>query len=92
MKLIPNVREAQEYAAKGGQALHVYRALPMKAPAVFKRHKMWAHLFDLDAERLVKAAKGLGVHVIKVHHEGRRGQHIDLCGAPLRKAEMMCKG
>ena len=90
MKLTPNVREAQEHSEQGEQALHVYRALPMKAPAVFKRCKMWAHLFDLDKERLIKTAKKLGVRVIRVHHEGRRGQHIDLCGKPLSKAESQC--
>jgi hypothetical protein len=87
MKRINNVREAQEHALQGGQALHVYGALDMPAPAVFKRHKTWAHLFDQDKGRLIKTARRLGVRVIKVHHEGRRGQHIDLCGRPLERAQ-----
>lgn len=87
MKLFQDVREAQAHAAAGGQALHVYTALPMPAPAVFKRHKQWGHLFDLDKARLVNTARRLGVRVIQVHHEGLKGQHIDLCGRPLAKAQ-----
>lgn len=87
MKRLDNVREAQEHALQGGQALHIYRALDMPAPAVFKRNKVWAHLFDQDRERLIKTARKLGVRVIVVHHEGRRGQHIDLCGKPLERAK-----
>lgn len=46
----------------------------------------WAHLCDDDMERLKALARRLGVKRIKVSKEGQRGQHIDLCGAPLRKA------
>ena len=91
MKYFTNVREAQEYSEAGHQALHVYGALPMKAPAVFKRHKEWAHLFDLDIERLTETTKRLGVRVIVVDHRGRRGQHTDLCGKPLEKAKGECE-
>lgn len=93
MKLLPNVREAKAEAAAGGQGLHVYSAMPTRfpsAPAVFKRHPEWAHLFDQDLERLVATARRLGVRVIKVDREGEPGQHIDLCGAPLARARQAC--
>lgn len=48
MKLFSDPRKAQDHAAEGHQALHVYRALPMKVPAVIKRYKEWAHLFDQE--------------------------------------------
>lgn len=61
---------------EGGQALHVYGALPFdSAPAVFKRNKEWAHLFDQDRARLMATTRKLGVRVIVVDHNGRRGQH-----------------
>ena len=83
------VREAMEFAEAGGQALHVWEPGAMfgdKAPRVFKRYKVWAHLIDHDAERLTKTARALGVRVIVIGRPGRRGQHIDLCGQPLERA------
>ena len=87
MKHFRNVREAQQYALDGGQALHTYPALDIPtAPAVFKRHSTWAHLFDQDKARLTRTARGLGVRVVVVHRAGQRGQHVDLCGKPLERA------
>lgn len=81
------VREALEHAQAGGQALHVYAAIAgMDAPACFRASQQWAHLFDYDRERLVQTARQLGVRVVVVHHEGLRGQHVDLCGRPLQRA------
>ena len=80
-------KRAQEFAAEGGQALHVFRRIPgMPAPGCFKRSKFWAHLYDQDLKRLKATARRLGVRVIKVHHEGTKRQHIDLCGKPLDRA------
>jgi hypothetical protein len=83
------ISEAKAYAAAGGQALHVWDPGPggwPRAPAVFQRTRPWAHLFDQDLDRLVATAKRLGVKVIKPGRVGGPGQHIDLCGAPLKKA------
>ncbi len=80
------------FADEGGQALHVWnpdvRHWP-EVPSCFKRSASeWGHLIDMDFERLVVTARSLGVVVIAV---SRRGQHIDLCGGPLRKAKELCQ-
>ena len=84
------VDAAIQYAAADGQALHVYPALAMDAPACFKRSRTWGHLYDYNADRLKTTARKLGVRVIVVHHAGRRDQHIDLCGKPLERAIAEC--
>jgi hypothetical protein len=88
------IREAIQYAQEGGQALHVwepgaYRHTP-GLPEVFRRSRLWAHLFDQDLCRLLRTAKALGVRVIKVEYEGTPRQHIDLCGRPLVRAIEEC--
>ena len=92
-KNLKAVREAMDYAEEGGQALHVWpqpkNGWP-NAPKVFRDSKLWAHLIDRDRDRLVKTAKELGVNVIRVEREGERGQHIDLCAGPLKKALRRC--
>lgn len=91
------VREALAHSAAGGQALHTHDIIVnwSKAPACFKREvnagRDIAHLFDLDEERLRATAKKLGVRVIVVERDGQGGQHIDLCGGPLKKALLLCK-
>lgn len=88
------IKEAEAYAATGGQALHVWDPGPdgwPGAPQVFLQNRPWAHLFDNDVERLKATCKKLGVRVLAVGREGRRGQHIDLCAGPLRKAMGMCE-
>jgi hypothetical protein len=85
---------AMDFADEGGQALHVWnpnvREWP-EAPTCFKRSgKEWGHLCDMDIDRLVSTARSLGVVVIAVSRRGLRGQHIDLCGGPLRKAKELC--
>jgi hypothetical protein len=94
VKLFQNVREALAWAAAGGQALHIYRAMPEKyprAPAVFRRYRTWAHLLDQDRVRLERTARGLGVRIIRVDRPGSPGQHIDLCGRPLARAMELCR-
>jgi len=84
---------ALEYAGDGGQALHVFlgaRRYP-NAPVCFKWSDEAAHLFDRDEGRLIRTAGELGVRKIKVQHKGTRKQHIDLCGAPLRRARRQVK-
>lgn len=87
------VVQAMEYAAEGGQALHLmsgsYAYLRKDTPNCFKGRSVIAHLFDRDKERLMSTARKLGVKVIKVEREGEQGQHIDLCGRPLERAKAM---
>jgi len=87
------IREAVAYAAAGGQALHVWCATAEtirgcfgQAPACFKRGGRLAHLFDQDMDRLCGTVRRLGVRRVVVSREGHPYQHIDLCGAPLRRA------
>lgn len=89
------VREAMDFADAGGIALHIWvpdNNMLQRAPTVFRINRnLWAHLIDMDAERLVKLARSFGVRVIKLEREGRRGQHIDLCGMPLQRAMAIAK-
>jgi hypothetical protein len=85
---------AMDFADEGGQALHLWnpdvRGWP-EAPTCFKRScKEWGHLLDRDIDRLIATARSLGIVVIAVSRRGMRGQHIDLCGGPLRKAKGLC--
>ncbi len=87
-----SIRSAIAHSVAGGQALHVFEAINgMPAPGCFRRSKLWAHLFDQDAERLRATARKLGVRVILVHHPKTVKQHIDLCGKPLKCALAMCE-
>jgi hypothetical protein len=92
------IHEALEYAANGGQALHLHRIIvdANRAPRCFVRAvekgEDIAHLFDQDLMRLTGTARSLGVRVIYVDREGTPRQHIDLCGGPLKKAIAMCEG
>jgi hypothetical protein len=83
------IREAREYSIQGGQALHLHRF--NQGHPLFRRYPVIAHLFDQNKERLVQTAKSLGVRVIKVEREGEDGQHIDLCGKPLERAQQRCE-
>ena len=56
-------------------------------PKCFKGRQEIAHLFDQDKTRLIATVKRLGVRVVKVEREGEEGQHIDLCGKPLERAQ-----
>ncbi len=80
---------AYDYAAAGGQALHVVHysgGIYHNAPACFKGTQSFGHLIDADKDRLIATAKRLGVRRIVVSREGQRGQHVDLCGKPLERA------
>jgi hypothetical protein len=66
-----------------------------RAPMAFRRSPMWGHLFGDDADELVRLAKIFGVRRPFVHRKGERGQHVDLCGAPLQRlahAIKQCEG
>lgn len=90
------IREAQDYADAGGQALHTHQIIVnrRKSPKCFldavERGEDIAHLFDRDAARLRRTATELGVRIVLIEREGERGQHVDLCGKPLRKALESC--
>jgi hypothetical protein len=79
-----DLKEAIEYSMKGGQALHKHTF--NSGHSLFAKYPEIAHLLDQDKTRLVATAHSLGVRVIKVDHEGQRGQHIDLCGKPFERA------
>ena len=95
--LLREVEEAWAYADEGGQALHLHNIIVDydKAPRCFvaavERGENIAHLFDKDEARLIKTARRLGVRVILVERRGRHGQHIDLCGQPLKRAIAQCE-
>ena len=90
------VKEALAHAKSGGQALHTHQIIvdrkraPRRFVAAVDRGEDIAHLFDLDTERLKSTARKLGVRVIYIDRAGTDRQHIDLCGAPLRKARLKC--
>lgn len=92
------LREAEAYAAAGGQALHLHRIIVNrnKAPRCFvqavDRGEHIAHLFDQDEARLIATARRLGVLIIVVEYRGKPEQHIDLCSGPLREAIAECEG
>lgn len=82
-------KAAMDHADAGGQALHIWEPTEQwkrRAPLVFRQTTPWAHLIDRDKDRLIATARRYGVNVVKVGRAGERGQHIDLCGAPLRRA------
>lgn len=83
--LVQKVTEGLQVAADGGQALHIHDMTQDGHP-FFKRFKQAGHLFDLNSRRLMATASRLGVKCIVVHHQGKPGQHVDLCGGPLRRA------
>jgi hypothetical protein len=91
------LREAIAHAAAGNQALHLHDVIvdPSKAPRCFvnavRRGENIAHLFDRDRDRLVRTVRQLGVRMIVVERKGTDGQHVDLCGLPLKKALGMCE-
>lgn len=96
MKLFEDreIFEAYKFAAAGGQALHLFSdpGVYPGAPAVFKKSREAAHLFDIDTKRLIATAQQLGVRVIKIGRKGTPKQHIDLCGRPLRQAIKFAEG
>jgi hypothetical protein len=91
------VHEALSFAATGGQALHLHRIIVnwARAPRCFVKEveagRPIAHLFDQDEARLKATAKRFGVNVLLVERRGEPGQHIDLCGGPLKKAVAACE-
>lgn len=88
--------EALEFVTAGGQALHIFKPTRASAnkriPLPFRRTKVWAHLLDLNKQRLVETARKLGVKIIVIDCKGGRGQHVDLCGRPLERAIKECQG
>lgn len=84
------LREAYDHAMQGGMSLHLiggqYAYLRKDTPSCFKGRRQIAHLFDQNAARLAKYARGIGVRVIRIEHPGTHRQHLDLCGKPLERA------
>lgn len=82
-----NYREAMAYAANGEQALLVHAWNGPSRYACFNGAPEVGKLFDQDAARLVATAHRLGVRRVVVDREGQPGQHVDLVGEPLERAE-----
>ena len=89
-----DVWEARDHAQAGGQALHCHFQLGARPPACFSRDVKKGiaigHLLDQDKGRLEDTARRLGVRIIVVERIGQPLQHIDLCGAPMRRALVEC--
>jgi len=84
------IDEARQYAADGGQALHMMTgqwARGYGGPKCFRDCTEFAHLFDQDAARLARTAASLGVRRVVVCKRGTPSQHVDLVGKPLRRAK-----
>lgn len=90
--------EAHKHVEDGGQALHLMTPKFCQSwnepgiPRCFDitRSHGWAHLMDADVKRLLATARHLGIKRIVISNFGKRGQHVDLCGAPLDKAVIEC--
>jgi hypothetical protein len=96
------IRAAIEFAAQGGQALHVWNP-PRNAkgecawpgdkpvPLCFRQRTAWGHLLDQNEDRLEFTARKLGVIRVCFHDELTPKQHVDLCGMPLGRAVVLCE-
>jgi hypothetical protein len=81
---------ALEHARRGEIAIHLHGIVSPDAPACFRhaieRGEQIAHLFCRDRDHLVLLARTLGVRRVVVDRAGTDRQHVDLVGAPLRRA------
>ncbi len=90
------IREAVAYAVEDpdNTALHLHYFITPTAPACFKRdvgrRLPIAHLFGQDAKLLEAIARHAGVNKIVIERTNTPRQHIDLCGAPLRRVLEEC--
>lgn len=89
------IRAAIGFSLAGNMALHLHTlGVGKAAPAVFRTavaSGYWiAHLFDQNAERLVRVACELGVSQVVIDRRGEAAQHVDLCGNPLARAFALC--
>jgi hypothetical protein len=87
---VREVSEALNHSQMGGSALHLHNICFDYSPTCFKdacwkRKEPIAHLYDMDKERLWARVKTFGVNVIAIQYTGTEEQHVDLCGAPLRR-------
>jgi hypothetical protein len=83
---ITDIKTAMADAAEGKQALFTHAWGLNIGARCFRGAPEIGKLFDQDARRLIETARSLGVNKVKIDHLGRPGQHVDLCGAPLRRA------
>lgn len=83
------VREARAHAMAGGIAVHLHKIVFPHSPECFKRAvargEYIAHVFCQDAKELERLGRSMGVRVIYIDKPGTDRQHIDMCGAPLKK-------
>lgn len=86
----PNeIHEARAHAQAGGIAIHLHKIVFPHSPQCFrqavKRGEYIAHVFGQDAEELRALARSLGIKVVFIDKEGTPSQHLDCCGAPLKR-------
>lgn len=83
------MHEAIAYAGNGEIAIHLHSIVFPRSPACFRdavaRGEQIAHVFGKDRSVLTSLARRLGVRIIVIDNPGTDKQHVDLCGAPLRK-------
>lgn len=84
-----DIREARAHALAGGIAVHLHCFVFPNSPQCFKaavkRGEEIAHVFGQDADELKEIARAMGVRVLFIDKPGTASQHLDLCGAPLKK-------
>jgi hypothetical protein len=92
---------AMRHAAAGGRALHLFTwplgefprgaARASAAKSAVDGVVRLAHLFDRDPVRLERTALQLGMTRGWIQRAGTDRQHVDVWGAPLRKAIAMAE-
>ncbi len=82
MMVFRELRAALAHAADGGQAVHLHTIIGDRSAAP----RCFVQAVDRGELRLVATVRRLGVRVVVVERGGTDRQHVDLCGAPLRKA------
>lgn len=86
-------RKAVAYAAAGNVAVHLHYPRGKNMPACFRREldagRPVAHVFAADAAELRRIGNHVGARKADIERPGTPLQHIDLCGAPLRRLMSM---
>ena len=83
------IQAAYAHAAAGGIAVHLHSIVFPHSPQCFrravKRGEQIAHVFGQDAVELRRLAREIGIKVVFIDKEGTPRQHLDACGAPLKR-------
>lgn len=83
------LHEAVAHALAGGIAIHLHKIVFPHSPLCFrnaiKRGEFIAHVFGQDKGELDQLGRQMGVRVIYIDKADTPRQHLDMCGAPLRR-------